>query len=71
MLCERVSKTGSVLFLENRTDLSVSVAPYGTPPEGFMELPPRSEPQPIPLDWFGQSTLWVGVTEELKAGLEQ
>ena len=26
--------TGSVLFLENRTELSLSVAPYGTPPEG-------------------------------------
>ncbi len=26
--------TGSVLFLENRTELSLSVAPYETPPEG-------------------------------------
>ena len=30
----RLSPGGSVLFLENRTELSLSVAPYGTPPEG-------------------------------------
>ena len=30
-----LSGLGSVLFLENRTDLSLSVAPYGTPPEGL------------------------------------
>ncbi|CAK9064512.1 unnamed protein product, partial [Durusdinium trenchii] len=56
----------SVLFVENRTALSLSVAPYGTPPEGFLELPARSEPQPIPLAWLAHSSLWLGVTEELK-----
>ncbi|CAK9054363.1 Hypothetical protein (Fragment) [Durusdinium trenchii] len=31
---ERAQMRGSVLFVENRTALSLSVAPYGTPPEG-------------------------------------
>ncbi|CAE7748294.1 unnamed protein product [Symbiodinium sp. CCMP2592] len=63
----------SVLFLENRTSVSISVAPYGTPLENFLELAPKSRPQPVPVAWLTigadgklPPTLWAGVTQELK-----
>ena len=63
----------SVLFLENRTSVSISVAPYGTSLENFLELPPKSPPQPVPVAWLATGsdgklppTLWAGVSEEIK-----
>ena len=63
----------SVLFLENRTSVSISVAPYGTSLENFMELPPKSRPRPVPVSWLAMGpdgklppTLWAGVSDEVK-----
>ncbi|CAJ1407114.1 unnamed protein product [Effrenium voratum] len=62
----------SVLFVENRTEVSVSIGPYGSAIEGFLELPPKSEPRPVPLAWLAMEgkqlpqSLWVAVTGELK-----
>ena len=63
----------SVLFLENRTNVGISVAPYGTSLENFLELPPKSPPRPVPVAWLAMGadgklppTLWAGVTEELR-----
>ncbi|CAE8587621.1 unnamed protein product [Polarella glacialis] len=65
----------STIFLENRTCLPVSVAPFGADDDEWLELEPGGEPRPVPLSWCVGTAgampamLWCALTSQLKPSL--